>query len=157
MDKDRLKEYMRIYRQKNKEKLSEQAKENYKLNRKILLVKQKEYYENNKDHCKKYSTEWGRKNKDKRRLYRTKDKHRVRRELLLFLGNICIICGTTERIEIDHKQAGGCVDRIKKGNNWNMYRYYLKHPEEAKEKLQLLCKTHNLHKENINGERWPQK
>ena len=91
-------------------------------------------------------------NKDKKRIWGNNDQRRVRRELLSLLGNVCIVCGTTERIELDHKDGGGCKDRKLKGGNQVMYRYYLKHPKEAKKKLQLLCKTHNLEKEYSNGE-----
>ena len=129
----------------------------YQRNRELVIERAKQYYLNHKEERKEYVRNYQKIHKDKKRIWAMNDKRRVRQKLLIFLGNVCVVCGTTERIEIDHKQAGGCADRISKGNNWEMYRYYLKHPEEAKEKLQLLCKTHNLHKEHKNGERWPHK
>lgn len=114
----------------------------------------KYYYEHRQQKIE-YAKKYQKVNKDKKRTWNNRDRQRVRRELLLLLGSRCVICGTTMRIEIDHKLAGGCKDRYARGNNHSMYRYYLKHPEEAKEKLQLLCKLHNLDKEFIQGERWP--
>ena len=106
-----------------------------------------QYYYQNRQQKIDYAKEYQKANKAKKRIWSNRDRQRVRRELLLLLGNRCNVCGTTERIELDHKLAGGCADRQARGNNHSMYRYYLKHPEEAKERLQLLCKTHNLEKE----------
>lgn len=114
-----------------------------------------EYYYNHKERVIKRIVEYNRQHKDKKREWNNKDRARVRAELIELLGGICFVCGTTKRLEIDHKQGGGTKDRIEKGNNHEMYRYYLKHPIEAKQKLQLLCKPHNLEKEFRNHESNP--
>ena len=114
------------------------------------------YYANKKDVIKRV-VEYNRQNKEKKREWSNRDRARVRRELVALLGGQCFDCKTTIRLEIDHILGGGCADRLARGNNHDMYRYYLKHPEEAKAKLQLLCKKHNLDKEFRNHERYPAK
>ncbi len=127
----------------------------YERNKEKVKQRVMKYYYQHRQEKIEYAKKYQKVNKEKKQIWNNRDRQRVRRELLLLLGKRCIVCDTTERIEIDHKTAGGNADRLSKGNNHDMYRYYLKHPEEAKEKLQLLCKKHNLHKEFANGERWP--
>jgi hypothetical protein len=124
--------------QKNKEKIKARVMRHYYANRQKKIA---------------YALEYQKKHKDLKRIWSNNDRRRVRRELLTLLGDKCAVCSTLKRIEIDHKLAGGSKDRLDRGNNHDMYRYYLKHPEEAKEKLQLLCKEHNLDKEFANHER----
>jgi hypothetical protein len=126
----------------------------YQRNKQRVLERMRNYYLQHRDTKIKYALEYQKINKDRKRIWNNIYKQRVRRDLLALLGSVCVICGTTERIEVDHKLAGGSKDRLEKGNNHDMYRYYLKHPQEAKEKLQLLCKTHNLVKEHHNREHW---
>ncbi len=52
MDKDKLSQYYKEYRQKNKEKLSEQRKKCYENNKENILIKSKIYYESKKIGCK---------------------------------------------------------------------------------------------------------
>lgn len=123
---------MESYYERNKERIKVRASKHYYEHRQEKI-----------DYAKKYQKV----NKDKKRVWNNRDRQRVRRELLTLLGNVCVVCGTLEHIELDHKSAYGNADRLARGNNHDMYRYYLKHPEEAKDKLQLLCKIHNLEKE----------
>jgi RNase P subunit RPR2 len=116
-----------------------------------------EYYRTHRAEKIAYALKYQRENKARKLIWGNNERRRVRTKLLALLGGSCFECGTNKRIEIDHRQAGGNMDRITRGSNWQMYRYYLKHPDEAKEKLQLLCKSHNLRKEHINHERWPSK
>jgi len=55
-------------------------------------------------------------------------------------------------LQLDHKRGDGKKDsKIFRGNS-QMYRYYLKHIEEAKEKLQTLCANCNMIKRYKNKE-----
>ena len=127
------------YYQKNKEKIKQRAKTHYYQHREKKI---------------QYALTYQKVNKDKKLVWNNNYRLRIRKKLVILLGSICIVCGTTERLEIDHKSAGGCKDREMKGDNHSMYRYYLTHPEEANKRLQLLCKKHNLDKEYTNSERW---
>jgi len=127
------------YYQRNKERIKQKAKANYYKNREKKI---------------QYAVKYQKANKDRKRIWNNHYRQKIRNELLILLGSVCVVCGTTEAIELDHKNAGGCADRVIRGDNHTMYRYYLGHPDEAKEKLQLLCKTHNLVKEHLNKERW---
>lgn len=138
----RTPEQQRIYYQQNKERIIARANAHYQSHREQKIT---------------YAKEYQKQNRDRKRIWNINDRHRVRRSLLELLGSKCAVCGTLEHIELDHFNGHGTADRNARGNNWQMYRYYLKHPDEAKRKLQLLCKSHNLRKEHEQSERWQHK
>ena len=133
---------------------SEQQRTYYERNKERIKARALAHYRTHREHKIAYAAEYQKKHKDEKRRNNEKYRKKVRRLLLEFLGNKCVVCGTLEHIELDHINAGGSKDRILKHNNWDMYRYYLKHPDEAKEKLQLLCKHHNLRKEITKDENY---
>jgi hypothetical protein len=62
------------------------------------------------------------------------------------LGDKCTRCGFSDIriLQLDHKNGGGVKDLKVFGNSpFRMYRYYVGHPDEAKEKLQVLCPNCN--------------
>ncbi len=75
------------------------------------------------------------------RVYQLERYHRRRREAIEFLGGRCVICGTTEDLEIDH------IDYMEKKFNiaklWSIS--YVRFMEEIS-KCQLLCVEHHKHK-----------
>lgn len=75
-------------------------------------------------------------------------KQRITREFRQLLGGKCVVCGTTEQLECDHILGGGRKERkeIFGDDRMAMFLYYLKHPDEAKEELQLLCSRHHMDK-----------
>ena len=71
-------------------------------------------------------------------------------------GKKCVRCGFTDEraLQFDHINGGGTKetkDRFNKSKR-KFSRYYSKHPEEAKKKLQVLCANCNWIKKHINGE-----
>ncbi len=92
----------------------------------------------------------------------------MRRRLLALLGDVCV-CGEIDcwhtskctvadfrALQIDHINGGGRRDSAKKsagGRSREMYLYYLKHPDEAKQELQVLCANCNWVKVVRNNER----
>jgi 5-methylcytosine-specific restriction endonuclease McrA len=87
--------------------------------------------------------------------YFLRDK-RDRKFLIDFLGGKCAGCGYSKDIralQLDHKNSDGKKDRDRLGNR--VTRYYVKHLEEAKEKLQVLCANCNTIK-RIQYEENPQ-
>jgi hypothetical protein len=83
-----------------------------------------------------------------------KYQQKKRRELFTLLGDRCVICGFTDTraLQLDHKFGGGTQELIKFKGNWQLYNYYLKNPELAKERLQILCANHNWIKRHENKE-----
>lgn len=79
-------------------------------------------------------------------LHRSKIEGYKLKEKMFHLLNqhICIKCGQFDKrcLQIDHKNGGGTKQRLTMGVK-TMWRYYLKHPEEAREKLQVLCANCN--------------
>ena len=78
---------------------------------------------------------------------RQKRRYReLRVKMFEILGDKCMRCGFSDIriLQFDHKNGGGVKDLKVFGNqNTTMYRYYVEHPDEAKEKLQVLCPNCN--------------
>lgn len=55
-------------------------------------------------------------------------------------------------LQFDHINGGGTQESKNMGGNMKMLAYYINHPEEAKEKLQLLCANCNRMKVYRNNE-----
>lgn len=73
--------------------------------------------------------------------------HLRRKAALLHLGGVCVVCGTTERLELDH------IDPATK--RFSFGQAYKQREEifwEEVDKCQLLCKTHHVEKTNRNHE-----
>lgn len=84
--------------------------------------------------------------------YRQKDI-RLRHSLIEFLGGNCISCGYNKNIHalvLDHINGGGREDRKRVGTH--IARYYMKHLDEARQTLQVLCANCNQIKSIENKE-----
>ena len=86
-------------------------------------------------------------------------------QLMEFLGNRCSCsrnggcwhdgpCQVDDDrcLQIDHIRGGGSVDIRLRGGNGSMVVYYLKHLDEAKRNLQVLCSNCNWVKRDRNNE-----
>lgn len=121
-------------RRKEKQKLY--RKRMYPQKREIILTKRRQYV---RDHP------------DRIRLSAVKVKHNRKQEFFDMLGSRCVCdgsdcwhldcCGIEHPwiLNADHKNGDGSEDKKRFADATTMRRYYLKHPEEAKEKLQVLC------------------
>jgi hypothetical protein len=101
---------------KDYEKHKESARENYRRNR-VKVIKQHRH---------------------------TRDFRR--KELMALLGqHECVTCGFNNysALQFDHIGGGGSEDLLRFNGHHQMYKYYLAHPEEAKQKLQVLCANCN--------------
>ncbi len=70
----------------------------------------------------------------------------VRLKLLHILGGpFCIICGfdNTKALHFGHIHDDGSIDLKRFKNKYEMYKYYVDNPEEARKTLQVVCATHN--------------
>ena len=93
------------------------------------------------------------------RLYRANNgaynqrDYKIRHELLMYLGGVCVHCGYNKDwrgLVLDHIHGDGKEDRKRVGGR--IYRYYIKHREEAVQRLQVLCAGCNLVKSIVNKE-----
>lgn len=72
---------------------------------------------------------------------------KIRNELMIILGGAyCKHCGFNifEALQFDHINGGGTKERTLFASGRAMYRYYIKNPEIAKQKLQVLCANCNF-------------
>lgn len=119
------------------------AKEQYHSNlafKQKVLQRKKKYYHLNKEEI---------------RMAIRKEYQKVRAELLVLLGNKCVKCGYSNQKALcfDHIYGNGKEDRKRfNRNNFRLMKYYLEHPEEAKQKLQILCANCNMIKAYDMGE-----
>lgn len=72
-------------------------------------------------------------------------------------GNNCHhtgICGIKDIrcLQVDHIYGDGSIDKENMTSNKEMFRYYVKHPDIAKERLQPLCANCNWIKRHNNKE-----
>lgn len=118
---------------------------NIKGEREMLIQKSKVYRERYPDKVSLYTREY---------------RQKQRLKMFDILGDYCKWCGMTlpVALTIDHIKDNGKSDRDRFGGHAkSMWAYYIKHPDEAKEKLQVLCWNCNMikatylrmHKPNI--------
>jgi len=79
---------------------------------------------------------------------------KCRQELMEIIGYKCIRCGIDDGrvLQFDHINGGGNEERIRFRSSNAMVRYYIRHPEEAIDKLQVLCANCNWIKRHERGE-----
>ena len=80
---------------------------------------------------------------------------KYRTDIIEMLGDKCVRCGFTDvrALQLDHINGGGTKEFRAFNNSTSSWHYhYLKHPEEAKVKLQVLCANCNWIKRAENNE-----
>lgn len=135
------KEYMKKYREENRDRILKQAKEHYKKyyreHRDEILERNEQWRKRNLEKVAASSKEWGRKNKKKVAAYQTVNRKRcleklIRKALKLLRGE-CVICGSRDDLRRHDKKGrkhvyghSGCL-------------LVLKYPE----RFALLCESHH--------------
>ena len=79
--------------------------------------------------------------------------YKKRFDLLMHLGGVCVHCGYNKDwrgLVLDHIRGDGKEDRERVGGR--IYRYYIKHLDEAEKNLQVLCAGCNQVKAVVNKE-----
>lgn len=107
-------------------------------------------------HYKEFQRKYGKGYRQKNPEYfaRAASEYRLKQKLRLFeiLGGprcanpVCLVPGGCKELlalEIDHKNDDGNIDRKRFSQTGVAVNYYLKHPDEAKTKLQVLCSNCN--------------
>lgn len=88
-------------------------------------------------------------------VYKHDWRTRLRLGLVELLGSSCMYCGYSDDIRalaLDHIHDDGYLERKKFKESSSMWSYYLKNPEEARLRLQILCMNCNWikHCEHLN-------
>lgn len=114
------------------------AAQNYRLNKERIYENQKRYRKNNQTKIRKYYTEL--QNDYRRRLKNTVIK--------IIGGYQCVncVCNDPDVLQIDHINNTGSLDKKRFKTQDYFYSYYIKHPLEAFENLQVLCANCNWKK-----------
>lgn len=164
-NKEKHREWHQAWRERNKEYDRERKRKWDKNNPEKKKAKDKRYYQKHKEELNKrrapYVREWRRKmpairrraKVERVREYQKKFYYTGKEKLFHILGHICVRCGEFDKrcLQVDHINGGGNQESRKLGRR-GMIRYYTNHPEEAKQKLQVLCANCNLRKVYENYE-----
>ena len=110
-------------------------------------------YEKHKEVQSKYSTSNKGKLASKRGnlIYKLRQKGKL---LDILGGHKCKKCGCIDFrvLQFDYIKGYGYIDRKRIGSSFGLIQYYIKHPEEAKKMLQVLCANCNIIKQYDNKE-----
>jgi len=159
---EKFKQKSKKFREDNPEKIQKYKEENHDK----ILERNREY---NRLHAEEKKL-WYQKNKDRvqANIRKYREEHpevqrrcnknyviKTRDKLFEIVGGkLCTGCGETDDrcLQFDHKNGGGCKDLKKHGSSREMYRYYIAHPDIAKEVLEVKCANCNWKKKFDNNE-----
>lgn len=116
--------------------------------RKKDQLRNKNYKIKNKEKIKKYQDEYNKiYNAKNRKTINEKQREKgieKRKEILMFLGGVCVVCGEIDWrcLQIDHVDGGGTKERKRFGSPGNINVYY-NHIKNNPDKYQILCANHN--------------
>lgn len=79
---------------------------------------------------------------------------RVQTDVLNHYGGKCAYCGSTKDLQIDHMDGKGKKHREEIGNSSQIYYWLQAHGYP--EGFQVLCRTHNISKSNMNDQEYRQ-
>lgn len=145
--------YTREYYLKNRTKLLENHKRWRERHKLEFSLRNKKWKEENKEHVREINLQSGRRFRIKNKGYYNKYYLSIKQKMFEIIGCRCIKCGLDDfrTLQFDHINGGGGKEIKQFGNSVVMLRYYVKHPEEAKEKLQVLCANCNWIKRYENS------
>jgi hypothetical protein len=145
--------YWLTWYKRHREEYNFKRRQNYAANREQQLLRHKDYRENNREKIRKQSAKYREEHKEEIRQKLKLRARRKREELIFLLGGKCCMCGENDRrcLDVEHKNGDGGKERKEKGSG-AIIEYYLKHPEEAKERLQCMCANCHRKKTYENGE-----
>jgi hypothetical protein len=101
------------------------------------------------DRNRNFLREYRKRKGDKLREQQRQYHFRLKVRLMQILDQAaCVYCGSElfQCLQFDHKNGGGTKELIGLfgGNTLTMKRYYIQHPEEAREKLNVVCANCNI-------------
>lgn len=148
-------EYNKKYREAHREQAREYAKKYNREHRAEMLEYFKKYYIKNKKQIDERNLKYHYANRDIKIQYFR--KHRLRLKMLIFDAitpqgqkPACAQCGCNdvELLQFHHINGGGELQRREHGTT-GVWSYYAKHPEQARQDIQILCYMH--HKRHHSG------
>lgn len=142
------------------------SKQYYHKHKEYLIESHRQWCESNKERLKEYQSaymrNWLTDSNNRKKINAIVNKHQKNLRIRIFdvLGHICnnvnclVVgrCNDIRCLEIDHIKGGGNKEAREFGGRSNMYRWYLKHPDEIKKRLQILCSNCNAIKIHQNKE-----
>lgn len=104
------------------------------------------YRKNNRERIRQVKAIYRSNNRAKENAKVLRYYRRLCDKLITILGGRCVICGIYEDLQIDHIKGGGTAERRFFKTPDAMRRFYVKHPDIARVRLQALCSYHNIQK-----------
>lgn len=94
---------------------------------------------------RRYSRGWSRANPDKVKMYHATEYKRLKAKLVQLFGSNCVYCGCADLrvLELNHKNAGGSIDRRENTNQQKIIRAILRNERDSKD-FELTCKLCNV-------------
>lgn len=107
--------------------------------REHVRVASRKYHKTHRDKMNEYQRDYIKIQKVRDRINNYRRNIRIR--LMNVLGSKCVRCNTSDLrvLQIDHINGGGIAERRQFGDYRLALLHYMKDPDLAKEKLQLLC------------------
>jgi hypothetical protein len=144
--REKRREYERRYRERNREQLRARTRE---ANTKARAEEPERFRE--------YRRRFQEAHPDYHAHYELARYYRQREAIFNAIGWVCVGCGHDDPrvLEADHKGDDGATERARFKGTRSMLEYYVKRPDEARAKLQALCRNCNWLKRK--GHRLPNK
>jgi hypothetical protein len=105
-------ERKRLWAEANREKVREQQRRYYEANREKVKQRSRDWQEANREESREQKRRWDRANPDMRAEGLRRRNKEARDQVLAHYGMACACCGATDRLTIDHVNAGGRAHRI---------------------------------------------
>ncbi len=106
------------------------------------LQQQSEYYQRNKQKRNESKKQYRKTNLEWYKKIQFIYRSRLRERLFHMLGHVCISCGAYDKrlLQFDHINNTGYNDRKRFGRSpHRFFMYYIRHPDEAKQEIQVMC------------------
>jgi hypothetical protein len=149
-------EYMKAWREKNREKIKGQKREWTKKNRKHVNNYNRNYIQSHPkllEKRKSFNREYYRTHKKNWKIRKNSTK-KLREKIFEILGNKCVHCGFSDNriLQIDHVKGNGLRQRKQEKSYFQMLKTILKELECGSKDYQCLCPNCNWIKRIENKE-----
>lgn len=133
------------------EQKSKWAKENHDKK----LESARRYRTDNREKLRLSARIWYHNNIQKARDHSRKTREKMREKLFDIIGRRCVVCGFLDirALQFDHINGNGRKENIRLKRSPYLYlKYYVDHPDIARDTLQVLCANCNLIKCHMRAE-----
>jgi very-short-patch-repair endonuclease len=133
------------YRERNPDKVRERKKKYKHSHPEIVMASRIRYRDNHREELRKKGRNYQKDHRVERRKIKNEWALNLKKQVISLLGGKCFICGTTDKLElryIGQRSASEIKNRLYNRSYMQVYRSCRDNPDEAKEKLQVLCNRH---------------